>query len=292
MKPYIAALAAFSLFGASANAALVSQLGILDLNANGGINPNTGVAWQANDQYRLAFWTIGTITATSNDPAFYDNFATAQAQLSTLGNGNIQTSTGWTALAWVNTDFNQNQGLALSSPLVRSGTNDFTGGAAAGGAGVPVYAMDGMTAIARNNNDIWNNWSNPFANSLNGQPADSTIRLTSAQTGNGQTVYYSPFLDQNGGGDTGINHGVDAWTGGFNGHVNALGDTIDNTTSSYGSTNANNPGRVYNRFTGNNTDSRKVYVLSPLLTVTDAIPEPSTALLGALGMLALFRRRR
>lgn len=277
------------------NAALVSQFGILDLTANGGINPNTGVAWQAGDQFRLAFYSSGKIAATSNDPTDYDSFATAQAQLSVLGNGAIQSSTGWTALVWVNTDFSQIQGAALSSPLIRSGTDNFTGGAGLNGAGVPVYAMDGRTAIARNNNDLWNNWSNPFANLLNGQPADSTVRLTSAQTGNGQTVFYSPFLTQNGTGDSGINHGVDVWTGGFNTHVNALGDTIDNTTSSYGSSNANNASRVYNRFTGSNTATLSVYALSPLLTVTEmaeVIPEPSTALLGGIGFLLLLRRRR
>ena len=282
----------FGLLCGLSQAALVSQFGILDLTANGGINPNTGNPWQAGDQYRLAFFSSGKITATSNDPAVYDSFATAQAQLSTLGNGTIQSFTGWTALVWVNTDATQAQGTALSSPLVRSGTNDLTGGAALGGAGVPVYAMDGKTAIARNNNDIWNNWSNPFANALNGQPADSTVRLTTAQTGNGQTVYYSPFLDQNGTGDTGINHGVDTWTGGFNTHINALGDAIDSTTSSYGSSNANNAGRVYNRFGGNNTSSLSIYAISPLLTVTEAVPEPSAVLLGGFGCLLLLRRRR
>lgn len=288
---FVAFIASASL----ANAALVSQFGILDLTANGGINPNTGVAWQAGDQFRLAFFTSGKISATSNDPTVYDSFATAQAQLSVLGNGAIQSSTGWTALVWVNTDFNQIQGAALSSPLIRSGTDNFTGGAGLNGAGVPVYAMDGRTAIARNNNDFWNEWSNPFANLLNGQPANSTVRLTSAQTGNGQTVFYSPFLNQNGTGDTGINHGVDVWTGGYSTSINALGNTINDTTGSYGSSNANTSGRAYNRFGSATTSTLSVYALSPLLTITEmaeVIPEPSTALLGGIACLMLLRRRR
>jgi len=46
-----------------------------------------------------------------------------------------------------------------------TGTADLTGGFGVGVAGVPVYTMDGRTAIARNNADIWNGWSNPFRNS-------------------------------------------------------------------------------------------------------------------------------
>ena len=34
---------------------LTSQLGILDLTANGGTNPSTGAAWKDGDTYRLVF---------------------------------------------------------------------------------------------------------------------------------------------------------------------------------------------------------------------------------------------
>jgi hypothetical protein len=273
--------------------AVVSQLGILDLMANGGINPNTGNSWQVGDQYRLAFHTDGTIPGTANDPAFYDGFATTQANLSTLGNGAIQSLSGWTALVWVNTDPSVAQGDALSDPTVRAGINDLTGGAGVGGAGVPVYAMDGATAIARNNADIDNSWSNPF-------DGDATIRLASGTTNNNssgdpvtasQNVYYSPFLDQFALGDTANIHGADIMTGGiFDSHVNAAGDTIDDTTFSRGASNANSAGRVWNRFTDATTEERSVYAISPLLTV--AVPEPSTGLLGLLGGLFLLRRRR
>ncbi|MFZ9935496.1 MAG: hypothetical protein ACO3JG_00400 [Luteolibacter sp.] len=62
------ALALTATTATTASAALSAK--VLDLTANGGINPNTGVAWAAGDTYRLAFYTAGTTTATSNDPAF------------------------------------------------------------------------------------------------------------------------------------------------------------------------------------------------------------------------------
>ncbi|MDG1670194.1 MAG: PEP-CTERM sorting domain-containing protein, partial [Akkermansiaceae bacterium] len=269
----------------ASNAALVSQFGILDLNANGGINPNTGAAWADGDQYRLAFHTDAGTTATSNDPAFYDNFATAQANLSTLGNGSIATSTGWTAHLYVHTDGSLPAGTSpVSSPRDRAGTTDIANGSGIGGAGVPMFTMDGTTAIARNNADMYDGWSNPF-------DSNSVVRLTGAQTG-GQAVHYSPFLDQFGSGDSGVVHGADVWTGGFGAQVNPAGDTTDEVRTSIGSSNANNAGRTWNRFQRNNVDSNSVYAISPLLTVTDAVPEPSSVLLGGLGCLFLLRRSR
>ena len=285
-KTIIAATVSF-VAGSLANAALVSQYGILDLTANGGINPNTGVAWAAGDQYRLAFHTLGTIPATSNDPAVYDDFATNQAQQNSL----LATSTGWTAMVWVNTNISLAQGVSpVSSPLVRSGTGDFTGGSGQGGAGVPVYAIDGTTSIARNNNDIYDNWSNPFESGIGVTQADGTGNNTARLSG----VFYSPFLDQNG--DQTVNpdaiHGKTNWTGGFGASVNPLGDTSDEVRASNGNSNANNPGRVWNRFNADNTASFGVYAISEPFTVTDAIPEPSSALLGGLAGLLLLRRRR
>ena len=284
-------LAAVLLCGlSSASAQLAGQYGILDLTANGGINPNTGQPWQEGDQYRLAFHTASTITAESDDPATYDDFATAQANQSTLGNGNIQSSTGWTAMVWVNTDDTRPQALdfnniqasesPISSPRARAGTEDTTGGSGVGGAGVPVFAMDGTTCIARNNGDIYNNWSNPF----NG---DTTLRLAAGSTNNnsdgdptvaGQNVNYSPFLDQFGLGDTATVHGRDVWTGGLSRAVNPLGNSVDandaqqRTRASWGSSNANNGGRTWNRFQSNTTARLAVYALSEVLTIGTGTP--------------------
>jgi hypothetical protein len=282
-------------------APLQSQYGILDLTANGGINPNTGVAWQPGDQYRLAFYTAGKIVGTSNDPNVYDSFATAQANLSGLGNGAITTSTGWTAMVWVNTDGSLNQAADLNNPVAgESPISDPKVRAGMGtSGGVSIYAMDGTTAIARDDSDI-NAWNSPFANvdsgwGPNGQPADSSARLPVGYAGmtstNTQTVYYSPFLDQYAAGDSGSQHGVDVMTGGFwNNPVNPAGDTINDATFSRGSSNANNPGRVWNRFTDATTTERSVYAISPLLTVTE-IPEPASLALLGLGGLLIARRR-
>lgn len=295
-KLTLAALAGLALTAGSANAVLLSQYGILDLTANGGINPNTGAAWADGDQYRLSFHTDETIAGESNDPATYDNFATAQAQQ----NAALLSSTGWTALVWVNMDIGQIQGAALSDPSVRAGITDITGGEIIGGAGVPVYAMDGTTSIARNNAVIMSGtWKSPFANvdsgwGATGQAADSAVRLP-AGTGdsNSQTVHYAPFLDQHAGGDTGAQHGADVWTGGYPGsHVNAVGDASDNTDASRGSSNANNAGRVWNRFTSDTTSKYSVYAISGLYTISE-VPEPSTtALLGLGGLALIFRRRK
>jgi len=243
------------------------QVGVLVLTANGGINPNTGVAWQLGDQYRLAFYTAGTTTATSNDPAFYNDFVTAQAQQNPALEG-----IGFTALVTVNLDGTVNQeDSPKSDPRVVSGTDDWTGGAGVGGAGVPVYVMNGTTAIARNNADIWNNWSNPF-------DGDAVIRLASGTTnlnsdGNpvtaSQNVHYSPFLNQFGLGDSADVHGVDIATGTHptGTHVDALGDTLDNTGHNRGNTNANTTDRVWIRFGDSNDGQRRFYAISELLEV-------------------------
>lgn len=268
------------------SAQLAGQFGILDLTANDGINPNTGEAWQEGDQYRLAFYTADTITAESDDPQVYDDFATAQAQL----NPALAESTGWTAMVWVNTDDTLPQALdpnsvqagesPVSSPRERSGTEDTTGGAGIGGAGVPVYVMDGTTCIARNNDDIYNNWSNPF-------DGDTTLRLPSGSTNlnsdgeevvASQNVNYSPFLDQYGLGDSADVHGVNAWTGGFRNAVNPLGNSVDagdaqqRVRASWGSSNANNGGRTWNRFQSGTESSLHVYALSEILTVGTGSP--------------------
>jgi len=61
------AAVAMALFVGTANAALTTELGILNLAANGGINPATGAAWAAGDTYRFAFTSSGVTTATSTD---------------------------------------------------------------------------------------------------------------------------------------------------------------------------------------------------------------------------------
>lgn len=293
------AMAGFALTAPTANAALTAL--VLDLTANGGINPNTGVAWAAGDTYRLAFHTAGTFSSESNNLQDYHDFVTAQAHQNSALAG-----TTWYAMVMVNLDGTMTQADSPKNNVLESTlTSDLTGGFGIGGAGSPIYAMNGSTAIARNNADIWNGWSNPF-------DGDNTLRLAAGSTNlnsagvevtASQNVFYSPFLDQFGLGDSANIHGRDVMTG-FNGvgggHVNALGNTIEidpqtvplNNTHlnhSRGNSNANSVGRVTNRFTDVNTALTSVYAISEVMTV---VPEPSTALLGALGLLGLLRRRR
>lgn len=237
---------------------IACQVGVLDLAANGGINPNTGVPWEAGDKYRIAFHTAGstaTQNSVSNDPAVYNAYVTAEAH----ANPKL-VSAGWFAMVTVNLDKTTTQALSPKWTVKENtGTGDLTGGAGVGGAGFPVYAMDGTTCIARNNADIWNAWSNPFA-------SNSTLRT-------GTSVFYSPFLNQFGNQTVtpNANHGVDVATGCDQGgnHVNALGNTTDITTINRGSSNANNTGRIWNRFTDATTVNRSFYTLSNPLTIVD-----------------------
>jgi hypothetical protein len=237
---------------------IACQLGVLDLAANGGINPNTGVPWEAGDKYRVAFHTVGstgTLNTVSNDPAVYNNYVTAEAH----ANEDL-VSAGWFAMVTVNLDKTTTQALSPKWTVKENtGTGDLTGGAGVGGAGFPVYAMDGTTCIARNNADIWNNWSNPFA-------SNSTLRT-------GTAVFYTPFLNQFGNQTVtpDANHGIDVATGcdQAGNHVNALGNTTDVTTINRGNSNPNNSARGWNRFTDPTTANRSFYAISNPLTIVD-----------------------
>ena len=285
----LAAFAGLALTASTASAALTAT--VLDLTANGGINPNTGVAWAYGDTYRLAFYTAGTTTATSNNPAFYNNFVTAQAHQNAALAG-----INFFALVSVNLDGTMTQ---ADSPKINArentGTIDLTGGAGIGGAGSPVFVMNGITAIARNNADIWDGFSDAYAS------GNQRIRLASGSTnlnsdGNEVTasanVHYSPFLNQFGLGDSANIHGVEIRTGSNADGTSRtpLGTTTDNTIGNVGASNANDPGRVFARFDGRELSlNYSFYALSEELMV---IPEPSTGLLGALGWFFLLRRRR
>ena len=285
VKTLLAASASLVACSAS-NAALISQYGILDLNANGGINPNTGVAWAAGDQYRLAFHSAETRDASSTDPAVYNGWVTAQAQLNPALAGS-----SWTAM------------ISTVTTNVQANTNTIPADG-----GLPVYAMDGSSAIARSNADIWDSWSNPFATDPTGLSGNETLRLVSGSINNdssgtpveaSQNVYYSPFLDQYGLGDSATVHGVNVWTGtdpsGTTHPTQPAGSTDGipegaTGTTQWGSSNANNAGRVWRRGnTDNTTGNLHLYAISEPLTV--AIPEPSSVLLSGLASLFLLRRR-
>jgi hypothetical protein len=211
------------------------QVGVLNLEANGGINPRTNAPWQAGDKYRLAFYTSTKRNAASTNINDYNDFVQGVAEASTAFPNLAKGS--WRVLG--------------STQSVSARQNTFTDNLAAG-VGEPVFVMNGATLIALDNADIWNGWSK----------GGTTVR-----TG---TVHYSPYLNENGSGDSGVNHGVDCATG-----TNTNGTTkvdqylgiLPPATINWGSSNANNAGRVWNRFSGSPASNYSFYVLSYPMTV-------------------------
>ena len=131
------AVAFASLSLLSAKAQLAGQLGVLDLEANGGINPATGAAWEEGDQYRLIFLSSTVTDAMSSDIATYNTFVQSTAAASTafpeLGGA-----------SW----------FMMGSTLTVD-ARDNTGTNPTLDAGVPVFLMDGTSLLATNNSELW-----------------------------------------------------------------------------------------------------------------------------------------
>jgi len=133
-------IAAMGLLAGTAEAGLVGQLGILDLTANGGLNPATGNPWQLGDQYRLGFVTSTTTQATSTDIDTYNTFVQNVANAASLNLGGAT----WKVLG------------STSTVDARDNTHTNPG---VDGTGVAVFLMDGSTVFANNNADLWNGTS-------------------------------------------------------------------------------------------------------------------------------------
>lgn len=63
---------------------LCGEYDLLDLEANGGMNPQTGAAWADGDAYRFVFVTDSTTNAVSADINYYNAFVNAVADYSTI----------------------------------------------------------------------------------------------------------------------------------------------------------------------------------------------------------------
>jgi len=120
-------------------AQLTNQLGILDLNANGGINPATGNPWQAGDKYRFAFTSSGVTPATSTNIATYNDFVRGLADASHLNIGDDD-GASWKAIA--------------STEVVDARDNTSTH-IAVNGPGEAIFLLDGKTVVATNYAALW-----------------------------------------------------------------------------------------------------------------------------------------
>ena len=135
LKHTAASLTAIVLLGmvGSSHGQLSGQLGILDLTANGGINPATGAAWQAGDSYRFIFASSTGRDATSADIADYNTFIQNAADASPLGLG-LAT---WKALA--------------STETVAANVNTSTDT----GSGESFWLLDGESLVADDYADLY-----------------------------------------------------------------------------------------------------------------------------------------
>jgi len=133
------AAVAMCLLAGTASADLVTELGILDLTANGGNNPATGNPWGAGDTYRFAFTSSGLTTATSPDINYYNTFVQNLANASPLNVGAAQGAT-WKAIA--------------STASVDARDNTSTN-IAVNGSGEAIYLLDGTTIVATDYAHLW-----------------------------------------------------------------------------------------------------------------------------------------
>ena len=201
----------------SVQAALVGQLGVLDLSANGGINPATGNPWQAGDTYRLAFVTSATRNATSTNINDYNSFVQGVANGSSLG----LSGATWKVIG--------------STQTVDARTN--TGTTPPGGEAT--FLMDGSTVFATNYTDLWN--GSAFVGSFINTSNQATVNLHLAPHFNEEGI------SVNGIAANGVPTGIQVFVGS---NTNGTNDAVPGTrwfgfagNVEAGLTNPNNSGR-------------------------------------------------
>ncbi len=244
---------ALSLIAATpALAALTGQLGILDLTANGGINPGTGEAWKYGDQYRLVF--ISSVAVDPNDSAM-NSIDAWNAAVQTIANN--ATGQNLSSVTW---------NIVGSTLAVDARDNTSTNPTV--DVGHPIFAMNGSSAIANNFTELWDGTvpTNRPAWTENGDHMDdvsAAVPWSLTGTSGDGTADGSLYLkDTSGGGSIrqGRNQDSHHW---INANITGANWTANEAFSVYG--------------------------MSETLTV---VPEPSAAVLLGVGGLALLRRRR
>lgn len=113
-------------------AQLKSQLDVLDLTANGGINPATGTAWKRGDTYRLVFVSSTSRDASSSSISDYNTHIQNAANSAGLGDVN------WYVIGSTNT--------------IDAIDNTFTTNSDTDGA---IFLTNGSEVVANNLADFW-----------------------------------------------------------------------------------------------------------------------------------------
>ncbi len=119
----------------ASHADLTNELGILDLTANGGINPATGVAWALGDTYRFVFLSSTGTQATNTSINYYNTFVQDLANASALNIG-VDEGVTWKAIA------------STATVDARDNTSTHVG---VDGTGESIWLLDGETLVASNN---------------------------------------------------------------------------------------------------------------------------------------------
>ena len=117
----------------AAQAALMGELGILDLTANGGINPATGNPWALGDPYRFAFITSTMPGATLPNIADYNALVQGLADAAGLS------AATWNVIG--STDAVDARDNTSTNPTVESGH--------------AIFLLDGTTIVANDYADLW-----------------------------------------------------------------------------------------------------------------------------------------
>ncbi len=119
---------------------LEDELGILDLTANGGINPATGAPWAEGDTYRFAFFTSVGRTAESADIADYNAWVQGLANATSVYDIGANEGVTWKVIA------------STSAIDARDNTSTNPG---VDGTGESIFLLDGSTVVANDYADLW-----------------------------------------------------------------------------------------------------------------------------------------
>jgi len=245
-----------------AHAQLTPQLGILDLNANGGINPATGAPWAAGDKYRFAFTSSELTDATSSNITTYNDFVQNLANASSLNIGAAQ-GVAWNVIA------------STANTTARDNTSTNIG---VNGTGETIYLLDGSTIVSEDYEDLWNGDGGATQPRINKtEELGNPINISHGSVWAG--TFRNAYPDANyGTQDT------------FKGPLGSVDESMGGLYSP-----ANGTQWIW-RFNFTTDTELPIYALSDPLMVTGpaAAPEPSTLFLSLLGLVGLlaFRRRR